>query len=758
MMPKPFSRAGASLRMTQLQPKENPLSGASGVSEPVHGPTGASALPFAPGSRDDVSDSLVGSLILIARSHGLQLTRDAAIAGLPVEDGRLTPSLVGRAAQRAGMTTRIVSRDPRALKDELLPAILLLKGDEAWVLAGWNAEKSVARVIDPELGEALLEVPLKELKERYSGRAIYVRPEFRMDARAPRMSGEKQGHWFWRVIRENRPLYRDVLVAALMINLFALAMPLFVLNVYDRVVPNHATETLFVFAVAVLGVLVADLVLRTMRSYFVDKAAMRADVKLSTHIMQHVLGMRMEQRPPSVGSFASSLGAFEAIRSFISSATVIAFVDLPFALLFIAIIAIIAWPLAVPVLIGALLLLIYATVIHRRLHNLAETSYRIAAQRNSTLVESLTAAETVKALGSENRVQATWERATANLARINARNRLMTASVTHTAQWAQHTVGVAIIVLGVFLLMDGLLSMGGLIAAYLISSRAMAPISQTAALLMQYHQASTALEGLNRVMDLPVERPPGSRFLSRPGFQGSIEFRDVSFAYPEQPQKALHQVSLRIQAGEHVAVLGRVGSGKSTLAKLVLGLYQPGSGAVLVDGIDVRQLDPAELRRAIGYVDQEITLFYGSLRENLLASDPLASDEAILRAVRIAGIEDLINRHPDGIDMQVGERGSRLSGGQKQSVGVARAVLREPSILLLDEPSSAMDNATEQAMKRRLAEFTEGRTTVLVTHRTSLLELVDRIIVMDHGRVVADGPKDAVIKALREGRIGKVNA
>jgi ATP-binding cassette subfamily C protein LapB len=744
--------------MAQSQPKEKPLSGARDASSPVEESPGVSLPESSAGGRDEVADSLVGSLILIARSHGLQLTRDAALAGLPVEDGRLTPNLVGRAAQRAGMTSRIVNRNPQALKDALLPAILLLKGDEAWVLAGWNTDKSVARVIDPELGDALIEVPLGQLNDRYSGRAIYVRPEFRIDARAPRLSGERQGHWFWRVISENRPLYRDVLVAAVMINLFGLAMPLFVLNVYDRVVPNHATETLFVFAVAVLGVLVVDLILRTMRSYFVDKAAMRADVKLSAHIMQHVLGMRMEQRPPSVGSFASSLGAFEAIRSFISSATVVAFVDLPFAFLFITIIAIIAWPLAIPVLAGALLLLIYAAVIHRRLHSLAETSYRIAAQRNSTLVESLTAAETVKSLGSESRVQAAWERATAYLARVNARNRLMTASVTHTAQWAQHTVGVAIIVLGVFLLMDGGLSMGGLIAAYLISSRAMAPISQTAALLMQYHQASASLEGLNQVMELPVERPPESHFLSRPGFQGAIEFREVTFAYPEQPQQALRQVSLRIRPGEHVAVLGRVGSGKSTLAKLVLGLYQPRSGAVLVDGIDVRQLDPAELRRAIGYVDQEVTLFYGSLRDNLLASEPLASDDAILRAIRIGGIEDLINRHPDGIDMQVGERGSRLSGGQKQCVGVARAVLRDPSILLLDEPSSAMDNTTEQAMKRRLAEFIQGRTALLVTHRSSLLELVDRIIVMDHGRVVADGPRDSVIKALREGRVGKAQA
>ena len=706
----------------------------------------------------DRPDPLLGGLILIARTHGLNLTADSARAGLPLEDGRLSPGLVDRAARRAGMTTRTVTREPRALKEELLPALLLLDNHEAWVLVGWNEDKSVARVVDPEVGDAVIEVPLDRLKARYLGRAIYVRPEFRLDARAPRVSKEDKGHWFWRVIRENRPLYRDVLVAAVMINLFALAMPLFVLNVYDRVVPNHATETLFMFAAGVVIVLIADLVLRTMRSHFVDKAAMRADVKLSSHIMERVLGLRMEHRPASVGSFASNIGAFESVRSFISSATIIAFVDLPFALLFIAIIALIAWPLAVPVVIGALVLLLYATAIHRKLHALAEESYRVAAQRNSTLVESLAGAETLKALSAEGRVQATWERSTAHLARTSAQNRLLTASVTHTALWAQHTVGVAIIVLGVFLLMEGDLSMGGLIAAYLISSRAMAPISQTAGLLMQYHQASTALGSLNEIMALPVERPPESTFLSRDRFEGAIEFRNVDFAYPEQPNPALRNVSLRIQPGEHVAILGRVGSGKSTLAKLIMGLYQPTGGAVMVDGIDVRQLDPAELRRSMGYVGQEVTLFYGSLRENLVASDPLASDEAIRKAIGISGIEDLINTHPQGIDMQVGERGGRLSGGQKQSVGVARAVLHEPNMLLLDEPTSSMDNSTEQAMKRRLAEFMEGRTAVIVTHRTSLLELVDRIIVLDQGRVVADGPKDQVVQALREGRVGKAQS
>jgi ATP-binding cassette, subfamily C, bacterial LapB len=709
----------------------------------------------APGHAERDADTLLDALILIARMHGQGLTHDSALSGLPLEDGRLTPSMVGRAAARAGMTSRIVTRGPHALKDDLLPAILLLEDDEAWILVGWNKDRSVAEVIDPELGDAVIEVPLKRLKERYSGRAIYVRPEFRMDARAPQISKERKGHWFWRVIRENRALYRDVLVAAVLINLFALAMPLFVLNVYDRVVPNHAVETLYMFAAGVTLVLIADLVLRTMRAHFVDKAAQRSDVNLSAHIMERVLGIRMENRPASVGSFASNLGAFESVRSFISSATVIAFVDLPFALLFVAIIALIAWPLAIPVLIGAFLLLLYALVIHHRLRGLAEESYRMAAQRNSTLVESLSGAETVKAVGAEGRVQANWEHATAHLAQTHSKIRQLTASVSSTASWAQHSVGVAIIVMGVFLVIQGDLSHGGLIAAYLISSRAMSPIGQSAGLLTLYHQAGAALRSLNRIMELPVERPPDSVFLSREGFQGQVEFRNVDFAYPHQPGHALHGVSLRIAAGEHVAVLGRVGSGKSTLAKLILGLYQPTGGAVLVDGIDVRQLDPAELRRSIGYVGQEVTLFYGSLRDNIVASNPLASDEAIRRAIAVSGIEDLINTHPEGIDMGVGERGALLSGGQKQCVGIARAVLHEPNILLLDEPTSAMDNSTEQAVKRSLKEFMEGRTAVVVTHRTSLLDLVDRVIVLDQGRVVADGPKQQVIQALRDGRIGK---
>ena len=710
------------------------------------------------GFRHQRPDPLLDSLILIARTHGSQLTRDAAIAGLPAREGRLTPSLFERAARRAGLSTRIVKRDPRQLRDDLLPAVLLLENEEACVLVGWNEDRTVAHVVYPELGDSRVDLPWLRLKSMYAGAAIYARPKFHLDARGNEVSKDTGKHWFWSVIAENKGLYRDVLVAAVLVNLFALAMPLFVLNVYDRVVPNHAVETLYMFAAGIVIVLIADLLLRLARAYFVDKAAARADVKLSAMIMERVLGMRMENYPASVGSFSSRLDSFESVRSFISSATVLAFVDLPFAVLFIVVIALIAWPLAIPLVIGAVGLLIYVFLVHRKLRELAKVIYRAKAQRSSTLVESLTGAETIKTLGAEGRIQGLWERSTANLAQQNVRNRLLSSSVTNGAAGAQKLVGVIIIVIGVFLIMDGGLSMGGLIAAYLISARAMAPISQTAGLMVHYHQAATALDSLNRLMALDVERPHDSAFLSRPNLQGSIEFQSVSFAYPKQFRKAVKDVSFRINAGEHVAILGRVGSGKSTLAKLILGLYRPSDGVISIDGIDIRQLDPAELRRSIGYVSQDVTLFYGSLRDNIVLGSPLSDDEAILNAITISGMEDLINAHPDGVDMQVGERGAQLSGGQRQSVGIARAVVHEPGILLLDEPTSAMDRATENLIKQNLRQFLQGRTALLITHRISLLDFVDRVIVMDRGKIVADGPKDQVLQAMRGGRVSKAKA
>lgn len=701
------------------------------------------------------ADTLLDCLLVVARAHGRALTPDAVLAGLPLERGRLTPALFERAARRAGLASRIVRQPLARIEPALLPAVLLLAEGKACVLMAVDTEAGSCELVFPELGESAVVLTLAEIGARHGGVVLYARPRHRFDARTPEVRGGRVGHWFWSVIAENRRLYRDVLLAALIVNLFALALPLFSMNVYDRVVPNHAVETLWTLATGVLIVLCGDFALRTLRGYFVDLAGARADVRLSATIMEKVLDLRMEVRPESAGSFASNLRAFESVRDFISSATVTAFIDLPFALLFLLVIGWIAWPMVIPFVVGIVLLLIHSLTVQRRMHALAETSYRASAQRNATLVEGLVGIETVKALGAEAVIQGKWESSATLVASVGARLRLLAATATNGALWVQQMVSLATVVIGVYLIRDGALTMGGLIACYLLSSRAMAPIGQVAGLLVQYHSAATAFESLDELMKRPVERPPEMRFTSRPALRGEIEFRNVGFAYREGEEAVLREVSFRIRAGEKVAVLGRVGSGKTTLEKLILGLYRPGSGAVLVDGIDLRQLDPAELRRNIGYVPQDVTLFYGSLRDNIAMGLPQADDAAVARAARIAGLAEFVDAHPHGYGMLVGERGESLSGGQRQAVAVARALTADPPILLLDEPTAAMDHASEEALKQQLREHAAGKTMIVVTHRTSLLDLVDRIIVVDAGRIVADGPKAQVVDALRQGRIGR---
>ena len=718
----------------------------------------------APQSHPDTSarpasgpDTLLACLLVVVRAHGGTLSHQAAIDGLPLVNNRLTPSLFQRAAKRAGFSSKIIQKPLDDINSALLPAVLLLNNEEACILLGWKDEGRTARLIFPELGEAEASLPREELAASYAGYTILARPEFRFDARTPEVGRVKHRHWFWGTLAENSPLYRDVLLAAFMINVFAIAMPLFTMNVYDRVVPNHAIETLWMLAAGVAIVLIADLVLRTMRGYFLDLASSRVDVRLSAYIMERVLGLRMENRPLSAGSFAANLRSFETIRDFITSATVTAFIDVPFALIFLIVIGWIAWPLVLPIVFGMLLVVAYALTVHSKMHELSETTYRASAMRNATLVESLVGLETIKALGAESVMQRKWELSANFLSRVGSQLRLLSSSTINVAMWVQQSVSVIVVVVGVYLIADGNLTLGGLIASTMLSSRAMAPIGQVAGLLTQYHNAATALKSLDNILQQPVERPADSNFVARQHFTGDIEFKDVDFNYPEQDMAALRNISLKIRAGEHVAILGRVGSGKTTLEKLILGLYQPTSGAVLVDGIDLRQLDPAELRRNVGYVPQDITLFYGTLRENLTISSTAADDAAVLRAAQVGGIIDFVNSHPKGFDMVVGERGESLSGGQRQAVAIARATINDPPILLLDEPTGSMDHSSEEEIKQQLSTYAAGKTMIVITHRTSLLDLVERIIVIDAGKIVADGPKAQVVEALRQCRIGKAS-
>ena len=700
-------------------------------------------------------DPLLECLLTIAAFHDVSLSREAAVAGMPLKNNLLTPGLIGRACKRGNLASRVSKQALDRLNKALLPAILILKDTQACVLLDLDPAKGVAGVVYPELGEARIEVPVTELHNQFGGYIIYIKPKFRFDARSPEGKTVRRRHWFWSVMGDNLALYRDVLIAAFFLSLFALAMPLFIRNVYDRVIPNHAVHTLWVLAAGVAIVIIGDLLLRTMRSYFLDLASKKVDVKLSAYIMEKVLGTRMEHRPLSAGSFASNLRSFEIVRDFITSTTITAFIDLPFAFIFVLVIGLIAWQMVIPIIIGMLIALLAALAVQSKMRELSETTYRAAAQRNATLIESLVGLETVKSLGVEGRMQGRWEQSVGFLAEVSTRLRLLSAGTLNVAIWVSQSVNVVIIIIGVYLLIDNQMTMGGLIACSMLSSRALAPISQVAGLLTQYHHATTAFASLNEILAKPVERPAETNFLTRQSLQGEIEFKEVCFNYPEQDPAVINKVSFHINPGEKVAILGRVGSGKSTLLKLLLGLYQPTAGAIFIDGIDLRQLDPAEIRRFCGYVSQEPILFYGSLRDNLTIGLPGADDAAIFTATKAGALADFVNTHPQGFDMIVTERGDSLSGGQRQGVSIARAVIKDPPLLLLDEPTGAMDHSSEDQVKQEFRKFADGKTVVLVTHRTSLLEIVDRIIVLDAGKLVADGPRDTVIEALRSGTIGR---
>ena len=702
-------------------------------------------------------DPLLACLVELTRWHGRPSTRAALSAGLPLQGGCLTPSLFARAATRAGLSSKIVRRALDEIDRILLPVILLLKGDQACVLTGWNEAGDTAQLLFPETGQGEVTLSRTALAERYIGIALFARPRFAFDARTPEVGKVVQRHWFWGALLEQWPVYRDVLGAALLINIFALVMPLFSMNVYDRVVPNNATDTLWMLALGVFLVFGMDFMMRLLRGHFVDLASARIDVKLSALIMERVLGMRLEARPASVGSFAANLRSFESVRDFIASATVTALIDFPFALIFLLVIAWISWPLVLIPIVGLIVGLIYAYIIQHRMHEMAETTYRASAQRNASLIESLTALETIKTQGAEGVIQNKWESTTAFLARASAQLRLLSATATNGAATITQVVNVLLIIAGVYLIQERWLTMGGLIAITMLGSRAIAPLAQAVGLLMQFQNARLSIETLDKLMAQPVERPDASAFIHRPELQGEIEFRNVSFSYPGQGEAALQNVSLRIMPGEHVVVLGRTGSGKTTLQKLMLGLYQPGDGVVRIDGIDLRQLDPADLRHNVGFVGQDATLFYGTLRENIAIGAPYADDSAIVLAAEVAGLTQFVNRHPKGFDMLIGERGESLSGGQRQEVAIARAVLMDPPVLLFDEPTSAMDFSTEHGFKERLKRFAAHKTVVIVTHRTSLIDLADRIIVVDDGRIVADGPREQVVEALQSGRIGRAS-
>ena len=706
---------------------------------------------------DKIKDELLQCLVIFTKLHNNPYSADALTIGLPVKDGeeielfslKSSKSLFSRAASRAGFASTLVRKDLDQISPLVLPCILMLRGKKACILQSFSEDKKMANIITPDLSTGTSTIETSKLKDEYLGYAYYLKREFvPEDTSSTKLIDAGNDHWFWGTLKRSKKIYFDVVIASFIINLFVLASPLFTMNVYDRVVPNNAVETLWVLALGVSVVYGIDLFLKFVRSYFLEIAGKKSDIIMSSILFERVMDMKFSNKPKSVGSFASNLKEFDTVRNFFSSASLAAIVDLPFALIFLIVTYFIGSYLVLVPIVIMIAILCYTFFIKDPLQNAIKSTFEASAMKNGILIESLSSLETIKTLGASGHVQWNWEEATGEIANRSIKSKIITTSITTMTSFLVQLNTIAIIVLGVYMIQDTHLTMGGLIAAVMLSSRAIAPMGQVASLAANFEQTKTAYQSLSKIMQMPVERPEGKKFVRRNSFEGKIEFKNVSFTYPDTTKGSLDRINFVIQPGEKVGIIGRNGSGKTTLQKIILGLYAPTEGSVLIDGIDINQIDPADLRRNIGYVPQDVVLFKGTVRENIVQKAPYVDDMQIIKAAKVSGVDEYVNAHPLGFDMPVFERGDGISGGQRQSIAVARAFLLDSPIILLDEPTNSLDNTVESKLKANLKVNTVNKTMILVTHRTSMLDLVDRLIVMDNGKILLDGPRDEVLARL----------
>lgn len=709
------------------------------------------------GIASERDDPLLSCLLFLTRLENNPFSPDALISGLPLIENKLTPELFLRAADRAGFSAQIIKRSIPDISSLVLPAVLLLKDKKACILLEYGTKNTV-KIVQPEALTGTRELNRSELEELYTGYAIFARPTYRFDDRAKEQHLVTDQHWFWGIVKKTWPIYAEVLAASLFINIFATIASLYTMNVYDRVVPNNAIDTLWVLSIGVLIIYLFDFTLKMLRSYFMDIAGKKCDLILSARIFEHMMGIKMESRPESVGSFANTMNQFEGFREFFTSTTLSTLVDLPFLILFVIVMFSLGGPVAfiplfaIPVVFGASL------VIQKMLDAKVKESQKFISQKQAMVYECLTGIEAVKSTCSEGVLQRKWENLNGSSALIGGEVKVLQQVAINFSMAAQQITSVFVVIVGVMQISEGKMTMGALVACTMLTGRALAPLSQVASLLTRYKQSMTSFHSIDNMMKLPMERPESHKPLHRPVIEGKIEFREVSFQYPRQVVKSLNKVSFCINPGEKVGIIGRIGSGKTTIEKLMMGFYEPTEGGIFLDDLDIRQLDMTAIRRNIGYMPQDVHLFFGSVKDNIVFGAPYSSDEAIVNAANLCLVTDFVSRHPKGFDMQVGEAGERISGGQRQTIAAARAILLNPPILIFDEPTNMMDNKTEEAFKNNIGKYVKNKTLILITHKGAMLSLVDRIIVIDNGKVAMDGPRDKVLQTLMSKQLQQGNA
>ncbi|XPV68944.1 MAG: type I secretion system permease/ATPase [Halarcobacter sp.] len=697
-------------------------------------------------------DTLLESLFFIAKYYQRATSKESLLNGLSIFGDVMDVDNFIQASKKVALISKFVKRDNIEDINKLtFPAVIFTTKYDSMILLDYDEEGNSANLIIPELSLGETTMPLDELNSLYTGRVIIIKPAYNFENRSSReVSILNPKKWFWDTMKKSKEFYARVIVATIFINIFVIALPLFIMNVYDRILPNNAIESLWALAIGVFVVMIFDFILKIIRSYYIGKASKKADIIMSNKIFDHLLNLRLDSRPSSTGMFVNRLQSFESIKEFFTTATITTLVDIPFLFIFVAIIFYIGGPLGWIPVITIIIALISSFFMQKIIKKNVTNTVNEEQLKQTTLNETVTGLEIIKSVRGQNRMKTHWDKSLSQTAYYGEKTQLFSQVASGLTDFITKFSNVVIIVFGVFLASSGDMTMGAIVASMMLNRRAVAPASKIVNLVIKYDRAMIALKNIDDIMSLDVEKDH-KVYLSRPHLIGDIEFQDVSFSYKKQNYEVLKNINLKINQGEKVAILGKIGSGKSTLIKMIQNLYVPTKGSILIDNTDVRQIDPVDLRKAIGVVPQESFLFMGSVKDNITIGDPFATDEEILKASKIAGVHDFLGKHEAGYDFLVGERGEGLSGGEIQSITLARALVSNPDFMIFDEPTNSMDKQTERDFLKKLKLILDKQTVIIVTHKLSLLSLVDRVIVLDNGKIVADGPKEKVFsKANKE--------
>lgn len=703
---------------------------------------------------EKLSYSILKSFGTFLELYDKKVSKNILIEDMPKDKNHSIPDMLKlyqdelvftQIAKKVDMKAKLVTKDFRHLTRLYFPCIAFLNDDTTCILEDIDFQKDVATIYLSS-GEKDL-ISTKRLEELYDGRLFLLKKEYLSKVTPEHLLEQNHKHWFWGSVLKNAALYKDIIIASILINIFVLVSPFFVMNVYDRVVPNYALETLWALAVGIVIIYIFDMSVKFIRAYFIDIVSKKIDISVSSKLFDKVLNIKLENRPKSVGSFASNIKDFEMIKNFFSSGTISVLVDMPFVVLFLVAIMYISGFIVIIPMVFILLILAYSLFIRKPLHKSIEATNHAHSFKNGILIESLNSLETIKGLGTSGNLRYKWEESTADISTKSIFTKLLTTSVSNVNAFFMQLDTVCVVIYGVYAVNERELTLGGLIAAVILSSRAIAPMVQFASLLSNYEQAKSSYNAIENIMQLPEEKKGSNAAISKEKIDGDVEFKSVSFFYNEN-KKVLQDLNFKIKKGEKVAFIGKIGSGKSTIMKLLMKLYEAKEGEIILDGVEIGQINPLDIRKNIAYVSQDGLLFNGTIKENILYKYPNEDDKKLLKVAKMTQLLDFINAHPQGFEMEVGERGETLSGGQRKAISLARSLIGEYSILLLDEPTDSMDLTTERELINALKNEIEDKTMLLVTHKNSMLELVDRIVVMDGGKIVLDGEKNYVLQAL----------